>query len=131
MRRERRTARDDGFGKVDTTAQRNEYAHDMFIRAMQLNGDDDLHDSLAEDADIQLYPQPTQGEHHELPVFHGRHHYLSDRERHTSSGDYGKVAPQNNTQSTYKQRRMKPKHEIIYHRDSKFGCRYLTSKTCS
>ena len=122
-----------GFGKVDTTAPRNEYDHDMFIRAMHMNGDDDLRDSLAEDADVQLYPQPTQGKHHELPVFHGRHHYLSDRERqyHTSSGDYGKVAPHKNTQSTYKQRRKEPKHEIIYNRDSMFACRYGTSKTCS
>ena len=86
----------------------------MFIRAMHMNGDDDLRGSLAEDAEIQLYFQSTQSKH----------------QSHTSSGNHGKVPhpekPLTTTSSTtYKQRRKKPKHTMIYNLDSKLALQIL------
>ena len=82
----------------------NEPEHDMFIRAMELNRDVDGREFSAADVDVQAYSE--QALNSEKPTFFEDLQFGENR-------DHGKHL-------SYKERRKKGKHRIMYNKDSKF-----------
>lgn len=110
------------FGQGLHETKRGEQENDMFIRAMDINGERDPQRADALDADVQMYPQPTGGKPHEIPL-HGNHHQdQEDEKRQSGRNDNAMSAVSSNpgqlTGISYRDRRKKPKHRIVYNRDS-------------
>ncbi|THH04384.1 hypothetical protein EW145_g5560 [Phellinidium pouzarii] len=88
------------------TGSNDEYDQDLLVRSIRMNGDNNAQDSLAVDADVQLYGDPKQG-HHEVPFF--LQHIRSKKDDHGNEKSGNK---------SYKERRKKRKHCIVYNRDT-------------
>ena len=101
--------RTDNFdGKPDFGQPQTSTKDDIFLQAMEINGDIEVRDALAVDADVQLYPQPQPDKLTEIPQFFHKE----------------KDVQNNNRVTSYRQRRKKPKHSIVYNRDCTFVPRH-------
>ncbi|EJD01769.1 DUF1212-domain-containing protein [Fomitiporia mediterranea MF3/22] len=82
----------------------SEYSHDVFVRAMDINGESDARNTLVTDADVQLYSEPPQGA--QKPFF------LRNLKQGAMGEAYGE------THLSYRERRKKRKHQIVHNRDT-------------
>lgn len=108
------------FGHAIQSRPANPADNDMFLEAMRVNGDLEVRDSLAVDADVQLYPQPEPDKLTQIPYF------LQNRLRHRGQGE-GDLPQQKpdekampgagRTPFSYRERRKKPKHRIVHNCD--------------
>lgn len=112
------------FGHAIQSRRANPTDNDMFLEAMRVNGDLEIRDSLAVDADVQLYPQPEPDKLTQIPYF------LQNRLRHRGQGEGdlpqqkpdGKAKPEaGRTPYSYRERRKKPKHRIVHNCDCKLS----------
>lgn len=93
------------FALGGNSDEKGEYGRDMLVRAIQLNGETDVRNSLATDADVQLYGEPAKPI--KMPFFL----------KNTKNGKAGNADGEKRT--SYNERRKKVKHRIIFNQDSK------------